>query len=119
MSRPKKTRKICLLPKFCRFIPLGGEDHSPVSITMEEYETLRLLDGERLNQVECALRMEVSRPTVQILYARARRKIARFLAEGGELRISGGDYRVCENCGPHCNCGCKCGKSNNNDTSDQ
>ena len=90
-----------------------------VELTLEEYETLRLLDGERLNQVECALRMEVSRPTVQILYARARRKIARFLAEGGELRISGGDYRVCENCGPHCNCGCKCGKSNNDDTSDQ
>ena len=39
--------------------------------------------------------------------------------EGGELRISGGDYRVCENCGPHCNCGCKCGKSSNDDTSEK
>ena len=41
--------------------------------------------------------MGLSRPTVQILYARARRKIARFLAEGGEIGPSpGGDYRVCE-----------------------
>ena len=118
MARPRKSKRICDMPNVTSFASKGGGKETVV-LTLEEYETLRLLDGERLNQVECALRMEVSRPTVQILYARARRKIARFLAEGGELRISGGDYRVCENCGPHCNCGCKCGKSNNNDTSDK
>ena len=36
--------------------------------------------------------MEVSRGTVQMLYAEARKKLARFLVEGLELRIEGGEY---------------------------
>ena len=96
MSRPKKTRKICLLPKFCRFIPLGGEDHSPVSITMEEYETLRMIDKDGFSQSECAAYMKVARTTVQEIYAAARHKTASALVEGRPLHIEGGNYRICE-----------------------
>ena len=38
--------------------------------------------------------MEVSRATVQMLYAEARKKLARFLVEGISLQIEGGDYEL-------------------------
>ena len=38
--------------------------------------------------------MEVGRGTVQMLYAEARKKTARFLVEGTPLRIEGGSYEL-------------------------
>jgi len=58
-----------------------------VSISVEEFEALRLKDREGLNQAQCAERMGVPRTTYQrILYA-ARVKIAEALVEGKAIRI--------------------------------
>lgn len=96
MPRPIKSRKVCLMPKFCRFVPQGAEDGSPIILSVEEFETVRMLDKEGFPQTSCAAYMKVSRATVQQIYMQARQKIACALVEGRPLHIEGGNYRICE-----------------------
>lgn len=69
-------------------------------LSVDEYESLRLIDLEGLSQEECAGRMQVARTTVQAIYDRARAKVADFLVNARELRIEGGTYRICGARGP-------------------
>lgn len=98
MSRPRKCRRICCIPGNKRFGPMddAGEEQNTVAMTVDEFESIRLIDLERLSQVECASRMNVGRATVQAIYASARMKIAQFMVNGMELSISGGDFILCE-----------------------
>lgn len=102
MPRPRKCRMVCHLPQTLVFYPEGGElqEHT-ISMTVEEYETIRLIDGEGLSQEQCSEQMCIARTTVQQIYASARQKIAKMLVESRTLQISGGDYRLCsgENAG--------------------
>lgn len=93
MPRPNKPKRVRSLPLCDRFLPekARGAGHE-ILMTVEEYETLRLIDYQGLTQEECALRMGVGRATVQAMYTEARKKTARFLAEGAALRICGGNY---------------------------
>ena len=96
MPRPKKCRSVCQLPKTISFSPEGlSEFKEVVILTVEEYETIRLIDKEGLSQEQCSERMQVARTTVQQIYADARKKLADVLVEGLPLRIQGGDYRLC------------------------
>ena len=98
MPRPCKRRRICAMPKYRGFAPIGRENEKPLLIimTVDEYETIRLIDLENLSQEECAQRMQVARTTVQAIYNNARKKLARCLIEGGQLNIEGGEYIICE-----------------------
>ena len=96
MPRPKKCRSVCQLPQTISFSPEGlSEFKEVVILTVEEYETIRLIDKEGLSQEQCSERMQVARTTVQQIYADARKKLADVLVEGLPLRIQGGDYRLC------------------------
>ena len=96
MPRPRKCRKVCQLPTEKEFFPANGCMKRPaIVMTVDEYETIRLLDREGLSQEEAGERMNVARTTVQLIYTSARRKIADVLVEGRPLRIEGGDYRLC------------------------
>lgn len=75
-------------------------------MTVDEYETIRLIDNEGYTQEECAQQMNVARTTVTGIYAQARRKLARALVEGLRLVISGGEYRLCGDQGGVCGRGC-------------
>ena len=77
-----------------------------VSMTVDEYETIRLIDRENFTQEECARQMNVARTTVQGIYAQARGKIAHFLVEGLMLSIEGGEYRLCNGQDDGCGRGC-------------
>ena len=91
--RRKKPREISSLPQNLGFRPINDFEGKPVVIlTVDEYETIRLVDKEGISQEECGVYMNVSRATAQRINATARRKIAHSLVEGLPLQIEGGDY---------------------------
>ena len=108
MARPIKWRRVCCLPESSRFGPLNApadaENH--VNMTVDEYETIRLIDLEGFTQEECAKQMNVARSTVQGIYIEARRKLAESLVNGKVLSIEGGEYRLCDDLGNGCGRGC-------------
>lgn len=111
MPRPRRRRRVCGLPKRSLFGPLNvdlSENHI-IIMDVEEYETIRLIDHEGLNQEECAERMGVARTTVQRIYNDARKKLAASLVEGIILKIEGGNYLVCDELEPELRCG-RCGR---------
>ena len=63
-------------------------------MTLDEFETIRLLDREGLTQEQCAEKMGIARTTVTAIYDSARRKVADALVEGKQLLIRGGNYRL-------------------------
>lgn len=64
-------------------------------MTIDEYETIRLIDLEDLTQEECAEQMDISRSTVQGIYNNARKKLAQSLVNQKILLIEGGEYNLC------------------------
>lgn len=104
MARPQKIRKVCSVPCKNRFGPLGERAGAleAVKLSVDEYETIRLIDHEGLMQEQCAERMQVARTTVQAMYVAARKKLAAMLVEGKPLYIEGGAFRLCEGDEGHC-----------------
>ena len=107
MPRPKKWRTVCCLPPVREFVPVGVPDPatSAVVMSVDEYETIRLIDLEGFSQEECSGYMSIARTTVQLVYNNARQKIAHALVEGRVLKIEGGEYHLCEGNEPYCGCG--------------
>lgn len=105
MTRPKKCRRISFLPGVSYFKPAGIPLRclEEVRLTLEEAEAIRLKDIEDLDQVVCAERMNISRPTFQRVLDSARKKIAEALLNGKAIRIEGGNFEMtplvymCEN----------------------
>lgn len=104
MARPRKRRRVCRLPSIKIFGPLDGNFNSDnfIILSVEEYETIRLIDLEGLEQEQCAERMEVARSTIQRMYQEAKRKVADSLVNGKTLKIEGGNYMVCERDNEQC-----------------
>lgn len=98
MGRPLKARRICTVPTSTRFTPDSAKDAPPVTISLEEYEIIRLLDYECMTQEAAAKQMGVARTTIQALYMMARKRIAGCLVEGRPLIIAGGNFELCEMC---------------------
>ena len=105
MARPRQERKVCCMPTCRRFQPETPVSSEEIQLTVEEYETLRLMDLEGYTQAECAQTMGIARTTVQSIYASARRKVSRMLVEGRPLVIGGGAYRLCPEWSAQCPCG--------------
>jgi predicted DNA-binding protein (UPF0251 family) len=96
MGRPRKCRWVEMEPGVTFFkpqgIPLRGLQQTVISV--DELEAMRLADYLELTQEEVARRMQVSRPTVTRMLARAHRAVADALVHGKAIRIEGGDYRL-------------------------
>ncbi|NLB91408.1 MAG: DUF134 domain-containing protein [Clostridiales bacterium] len=105
MARPKKWRRVCSLPNQSKFGPLENTETGRsflITMTVDEFESIRLIDLEGMTQEECAEKMNVARTTVQSIYAQARKKIADALVNGKNLQIEGGEYKLCDGQGRGC-----------------
>ena len=106
MPRPVKCRKVCHFPDVLEFFPVDDNKKTlPIILTIDEYETIRLLDKEGYSQEQCAVSMQIARTTVQRIYEIARKKIADALIDGHPLRIEGGDFRICDGQSSNCSFG--------------
>lgn len=110
MSRPQKCRRVCAEPRFSQFAPQGVQGRETIILSTDEYEVFRLVDYENKTHEECAKQMDISRTTVTEIYDSARKKIAKFLVNGLSLKISGGNYRICDGSASCC-MGRKCGRA--------
>ncbi len=104
MPRPQRCRRICGMPAHTRFSPEVECGREPVLLSLDEYESIRLMDREGLTHEQCAEVMQVSRTTVTEIYAGARKKIAEAIVDGRPLVIGGGQVRLCEH-SPEDRCG--------------
>ncbi|MFA6843870.1 MAG: DUF134 domain-containing protein [Bacilli bacterium] len=106
MSRPAKWRRIEVECGCRNYGPIGKNRVSTTDLLLEEIEAIRLKDLEKLDQNECAEKMQVSRPTFQRILTNARYKIADSLVNQKGIHISGGNYTK-QICAFKC---MKCGK---------
>ena len=92
MPRPCKRRWIAGLPQSVVYKPAGipASALEWLSLGLDEFEAIRLVDYEGLDQAKAAELMGISRPTVTRIYASARRKIAEALTQGKAISIEGG-----------------------------
>ncbi|MDD3581881.1 MAG: DUF134 domain-containing protein [Desulfobacca sp.] len=96
MARPRKSRWVESEPNVTFFkpkgIPLRGLEQVVVSV--DELEALRLADYLGMNQEDVAQGLNVSRPTVTRMLARAHQAIADALVHGKAIKIEGGEYQI-------------------------
>jgi len=92
MPRPCKNRFVSGCPGSVVYKPAGipARTLEWLSLGLDEFETIRLLDYQGLDQEKVAELMGISRPTVTRIYASARKKIAEALTEGKAISIEGG-----------------------------
>ena len=95
MPRPTKCRRVCYFPEVLEFSPTGAVSGEPIVLTIDELETIRLIDKENLSQEECGAQLGVGRTTAQKIYETARKKIADALVLGFALKIEGGEFQLC------------------------
>lgn len=105
MARPVKSRIVCSEPKITTFRPDDCDQLEYVYMSLEEFETIRLIDNNNLTQEETANFMDIARTTVQGIYDDARKKIADAIVNGKVLKIEGGNYSLCAKMplGKYCN----------------
>lgn len=107
MPRCRK-RIVCKEPEHTVFVPKQRKSSELLTMTVDEYESIRLIDLEGFSQEECAQKLGVARTTAQLIYNNAREKLARVLVTGMGLQIEGGNYMLCDG-SPRCK---KCHLSN-------
>lgn len=96
MGRPQKCRRICGKPEFTSFLPEQKPEGEPITLTLDEFEVIRLVDLEKQTHEQTAKQMEIARSTVTEIYETARGKLADSLVNGRRLFIGGGNYRLCD-----------------------
>lgn len=107
VPRPKNSRSIHEPPLFTEFKPVGVAAKSLLqnSLSLDEYEAVRLADLLELSHEEAAGEMEISRSTFSRLVAVARAKITDTLVNGKMLTIGGGNIHFRKNIIRCLNCG--------------
>ena len=77
----------------CRYGQTVFTYYAETTALYDEYEAIRLLDYEGMNQDQAAVQMNVSRPTMTRIYEKARKTIAQALVEGKMIVIEGGNVQ--------------------------
>ncbi len=94
--RPIKTRWVKCLPEERCFKPKCKPLRclKDVSVTLDEFESIRLADLEGLTHAQAAKLMKVSRPTFTRILASAHLKVADCLVNIKAIKIEGGCCKV-------------------------
>jgi predicted DNA-binding protein (UPF0251 family) len=96
MARPQRCRKIKTIPGVTYYKPRGIplSELEEVTLTLDEYEAMRLADFDGLYQDQAAAKMSISRQTFGRIVESAHRKISDVLLHGKALKIEGGSVAV-------------------------
>ena len=96
MGRRQLWRRVSSIPLANYFKPAGAPMAAleEVQLLVEEAEAVRLKDLEKLEQAQCAEKMNISQSTFSRLLDSARQKIADALLNGKAIRIEGGNYEM-------------------------
>ncbi len=113
MARPSRSRKICTIPRYKVFGAISDvnstetvektgnagtaatDEKDTVTLNLDEYEAIRMIDYLGRTHEQCAIHMGISRTTVTEIYERARFKVSDMLINGKTLHIDGGSISVC------------------------
>ena len=99
IGRPQKCRFVKESPSSTYFkprgIPLSNLDE--VSLTIDEFEAIRLADYKKLYHADSAKKMGVSRQTFGRIIASAHKKIGDGIVNGKAIKIEGGCYNFKNN----------------------
>ncbi len=101
MPRPRICRRVSASPNVALFKPAGipGGELERLVLGVDEFEALRLVDFESLEQGQAALKMGISQPTLSRLVAEGRRKVSEALVLGKAIEINGGNCAFGKNRG--------------------
>lgn len=102
MPRECKKRRVLGIPSCHNFVPSTPLSKEVILMGIDEYETIRCIDYEKMTQEECANHMGVARTTVQAIYESARHKLSDFLINPKQLHIDGGEYFLCDGINEKC-----------------
>lgn len=94
MPRPKRPRCIISRPATKGFRPEGLEEKGEVLLSLEEFEVIRLIDFEGMDQSQAAEIMKVSRQTVGRILKAGRFTLSKALVEARRLKVEGGCYEI-------------------------
>ncbi|MBD3427312.1 MAG: DUF134 domain-containing protein [Candidatus Omnitrophica bacterium] len=92
-GRPRKKKIIHDQPRIDHFSPRGRPGRpDETTITMEEYESIRLQDYLGMQQKKAAEMMGISQQSFSRIVRDARKKVSDALVNAKIIRIEGGDY---------------------------
>ena len=94
MVRPKLSRTIQSHPDINGFHPSGAGERDEIVLSLEEFEAVRLIDFEGLDQTQASSQMGISRQTFGRILKAARFIITKALVIGLQLKVTGGCYQV-------------------------
>jgi len=99
MAKPKKDRRVQYPPSVVYFKPQGIPmvRLEQETLTVDEYEAIRLVYRDGLDQAQAAKQMGISRATCARIVQSAHRKVAKALTEGKAIRIEGGNFVLKQN----------------------
>lgn len=103
MPRPRIPRRVYCEPDVVYFKPAGitMRELEEITLTVTEYEAIRLKDLEDMDQTEAAKKMGISQPTLNRILTSGRKKLANAIVNGKAIRIHGGHFKVLRGRGRH------------------
>lgn len=91
-GRPKRKKLAHQAPRVLQFSPRGFPGRpQEIVLSRDEFEALRLVDLDGLEQAQAGSYMCTSRPTVGRIIRRARNKLADAIVNGKIIKISPAD----------------------------
>jgi len=89
MPRPRLRRRVRGRPNANYFKPAGVRmiELEEKTISIDEFEAIRLIDLEEIGQIKAGELMQISQPTLSRLLKSARKKISEAIIKGKAIRI--------------------------------